>query len=171
MLAQVDRFSRAVHESLDPIATAYTLANEGRRIIGCDRVGVLVKRRGRMRLEAVSGQESIERRATAVQTLETLVRVVAKAGDPLWHPDASRELPPQIEEELEIYIDESHATMIAIIPLERPRPTPVVKAGGVDAVAIAKAEAAPRGAPAPDCCVGGRMVYGNLIRWRATATR
>ncbi|RLS54172.1 MAG: HlyD family efflux transporter periplasmic adaptor subunit [Planctomycetota bacterium] len=149
VLAQVDRFSRAVHESLDPIATAYTLANEGRRIIGCDRVGVLVKRRGRMRLEAVSGQESIERRATAVQTLETLVRVVAKAGDPLWHPDASRELPPQIEEELEIYIDESHATMIAIIPLERPRPTPVVKAGGVDAVAIAKAEAAPRGAPAP----------------------
>jgi hypothetical protein len=148
-LAQVDRFSRAVHETLDPIATAFVLANEARRIIGCDRVSVLVKRRRKMRLEAVSGQESVERRATAVQAIEALVRVVARAGEPLWHPDPGRELPPQIEEELENYIDESHATALAIIPLEKPRPTPVVKPGGVDAVAVAKAEAAPRRAPEP----------------------
>jgi hypothetical protein len=148
-LSQVERFSRAVHESLDPIATAFVLANEARRIIGCDRVSVLVKRRRKLRLEAVSGQESVERRASAVQAIEALVRVVAKAGDPLWHPDPSRELPPQIEEELEHYIDESHATALAVIPLEKPRPTPVVKPGGVDAVAVAKAEAAPRTAPEP----------------------
>ena len=148
-LTQVERFSRAVHESLDPVATAFVLANEARRIIGCDRVSVLVRRRRKMRLEAVSGQESVERRASAVQAIETLVRVVATAGDPLWHPDPARELPPQIEEELEHYIDESHATALAIIPLEKPRPTPVVKPGGVDAVAVAKAEAAPRTAPEP----------------------
>ena len=148
-LVQVDRFSRAVHESLDPVHTAFVLANEARRIIGCDRVSVLVMRRRKMRLEAVSGQESIERRASAVQAIEALVRVVTKAGDPLWHPDTSRELPPQIEEELEHYIDESHATALAILPLEKPRPTPVVKSGGVDAVAVAKAEAAPNVAPEP----------------------
>jgi biotin carboxyl carrier protein len=148
-LVQVDRFSRAVHESLDPVATAFVLANEARRIIGCDRVSVLVKRGRKLRLEAVSGQESIERRASAVQAIQELVRVVAKAGDPLWHPEAGRELPPQIEEELEAYIDESHATALAIIPLEKPRPTPVVKPGGVDAVAVAKAEAAPKVAPRP----------------------
>ena len=148
-LAQVDRFSRAVHETLDPIATAFVLANEARRIIGCDRVSVLVRRRRKLRLEAVSGQESVERRASAVQAIEALVHVVAKAGEPLWHPDPSRELPPQIEEELEHYIDESHATALAILPLEKPRPTPVVKPGGVDAVAVAKAEAAPREAPEP----------------------
>jgi len=148
-LVQVDRFSRAVHESLDPVATAYVLANEARRIIGCDRVSVLVKRGRKLRLEAVSGQESIERRASAVQAIQELVRVVAKAGDPLWHPEAGRELPPQIEEELEAYVDESHATALAIIPLEKPRPTPVVKPGGVDAVAVAKAEAAPKVAPRP----------------------
>jgi hypothetical protein len=148
-LSQVERFSRAVHESLDPIATAFVLANEARRIIGCDRVSVLVKRRRTLRLEAVSGQESVERRASAVQAIESLVRVVARAGEPLWHPDPARELPPQIEEELEHYIDESHATALAIIPLEKPRPTPVVKPGGVDAVAVAKAEAAPRTVPEP----------------------
>lgn len=148
-LVQVDRFSRAVHETLDPVATAFVLANEARRIIGCDRVSVLVKRGRKLRLEAVSGQESIERRASAVQAVEALVRVVAKAGDPLWHPDPATELPPQIEEELEVYVDESHATALAIIPLERPKPTPVVQTGGVDAVAVAKAEAAPKVAPEP----------------------
>jgi multidrug resistance efflux pump len=148
-LTQVERFSRAVHESLDPVATAYVLANEARRIIGCDRVSVLVRRRRKLRLEAVSGQESVERRASAVQAIESLVRVVATAGDPLWHPDPSRELPPQIEEELEHYIDESHATALAIIPLEKPKPTPVVKPGGVDAVAVAKAESLPQTVPEP----------------------
>jgi len=148
-LEQVDRFSRALHESLNPIATAFVLANEARRIIGCDRVSVLVKKGRKLRLEAVSGQESIERRATAVRAIESLARVVARARDPLWHPDAQRELPPQIEEELENYIDESHATAMAIIPLEKPRPTPIVKPGGVDAVAVAKAEAPPKEAPDP----------------------
>ena len=141
-LTQVDRFSRAVHESLDPVATAFVLANEARRIVGCDRVSVLVRRGRRLRLEAVSGQESVERRATIVQAIEALSRVVARAREPLWHPDPGRELPPQIEEELEHYIDESHATALAVIPLARPKPTPVVKPGGVDAVAVAKAEAA-----------------------------
>jgi len=148
-LSQVERFSRAVHESLDPIATAFVLANEARRIIGCDRVSVLVRRRRQLRLEAVSGQESVERRASAVQAIEALVGVVAKAGEALWHPDPSRELPPQIEEELEHYIDESHATALAIIPLEKPRPTPVVKPGGNDATAVARAEAAPAEVPEP----------------------
>ena len=148
-LAQVERFSRAVHESLDPVATAFVMANEARRIIGCDRVSVLVRRRGKLRLEAVSGQESVERRASAVQAIEGLTRVVAKAGDPLWHPDATAEVLPQIEQELENYIDESHATAIAIIPLEKPRPTMVIKPGGVDAVAVAKAEAAPATTPEP----------------------
>jgi multidrug efflux pump subunit AcrA (membrane-fusion protein)/GAF domain-containing protein len=148
-LEQVDRFSRAVHESLEPVACAFVLANEARRIIGCDRVSVLVRRGRTLRLEAVSGQESIERRASAVQSIESLARVVARARDPLWHPDPEQELPPQIEEELEGYLDESHATALAILPLEKPKPTPVVKPGGVDAVAVAKAEAPERLAAEP----------------------
>jgi len=161
-LTQVERFSRVVHESLDPVATAFVLANEARRIIGCDRVSVLVRRRRKLRLEAVSGQESVERRASAVQAIEALVRVVTTAGDPLWHPDSARELPPQIEEELEHYIDESHATALAIIPLEKPKPTPVVKPGGNDAVAVARAEAGPGVVPEP---------IGALVaEWFSTST-
>ena len=164
-LVQVDRFSRQVHESLDPVATAFTLANEARRIIGCDRVSVLVRRGRRLRLEAVSGQESVERRATAVQAIEALARVVARARDALWHPDPGRELPPQIEEELEHYIDESHASGLAILPLVRPRKTPVVKPGGVDAVAVAKAEAAP-----PADVAAGEPIGVLVAEWFTSST-
>ena len=37
---QLDQFTRAVHENLDPRRTAYTVVNEGRRLIECDRVSL-----------------------------------------------------------------------------------------------------------------------------------
>ncbi len=38
--SRLEDFTRAVHASLEPIETAYTIANEGRRLIECDRVSV-----------------------------------------------------------------------------------------------------------------------------------
>ena len=38
MWTQLEQFTRLVHQGLDPRATAYTIANEGRRLIECDRV-------------------------------------------------------------------------------------------------------------------------------------
>jgi hypothetical protein len=52
---------QAAHETLEPAAAAFVLANEARRIIGCDRVSVLLKRGRTLRLEAVSDQKSIDR--------------------------------------------------------------------------------------------------------------
>ena len=52
--------------------TAFTVANEGRRLIGCDRVSVLVRRGTRCRLVAVSGVATVNRRANAVRALERL---------------------------------------------------------------------------------------------------
>ena len=41
---QFDQFTRAVHGRLDVRHVAYTLANEGRAIIGCDRASVAIVR-------------------------------------------------------------------------------------------------------------------------------
>ena len=43
MWTQLEMFTRLVHEGLDPKQTAYTIANEGRRLIGCDRVTVALR--------------------------------------------------------------------------------------------------------------------------------
>ncbi len=43
---RAQEFASVVHESLDVGETAFALANEGRRLIGCERVSVTVLRRG-----------------------------------------------------------------------------------------------------------------------------
>src|SRR5205085_2572178 len=57
---QLEHFTRLAHGSLDPRATAYTLSNEGRRLIECDRVSLAIKKGNRCRIEAVSGQETFD---------------------------------------------------------------------------------------------------------------
>ena len=47
---QVERFSVRVHQYWEPTDTAYELANEGRRLIGCDRLTVLVRDGGGWRI-------------------------------------------------------------------------------------------------------------------------
>ncbi|MDY0171219.1 MAG: hemolysin D, partial [Thermoguttaceae bacterium] len=54
---KLEDFTRAVYASLDSRATAYTIANEGRRLIECDRLSVALRRGNRCRIEAISGQD------------------------------------------------------------------------------------------------------------------
>ncbi len=118
---QADSFARASHESLDLGETAYIVANEGRRLIGCDRVSVAIKRGGKCRVQAISGQDTIENRSNIVSALNKLATRVVLAGEPLWHDGTTEDLPPQIEEALEDYVDQSYGRNIAVLPLRRPR--------------------------------------------------
>jgi biotin carboxyl carrier protein len=121
MWSQLEQFTRLVHESLDPRHTAYTIANEGRRLIGCDRVSVALKRGNRCRIEAISGQELLDNRSNTVTLLGKLSTVVVAGGEDLWYNGDTSNLPPQIEESVETYADEAHSKMVAVLPLERPR--------------------------------------------------
>lgn len=117
---QADSFARATHESLDLKETAYIVANEGRRLIGCDRVSVAMKKGRKCRVIAVSGQDSIESRSNIISKLDQLATRVVAAGEPLWHDGTEVDLPPQIEEALEDYVDESYGRHIAVLPLREP---------------------------------------------------
>jgi len=118
---QADSFARASHESLDLAETAYIVANEGRRLIGCDRVSVAIKRGGKCRVQAISGQDTIENRSNIVAALNKLATRVVAAGEPLWHDGTTEDLPPQIEEALEDYVDQSYGRSIAVLPLRQPK--------------------------------------------------
>ncbi len=117
---QADSFARATHESLDLKETAYIVANEGRRLIGCDRVSVAIKKGRKCKVQAISGQDTIENRSNIVTALNNLSTRVVAAGEPLWHDGATEDLPPQIEEALEDYVDESYGRNIAVLPLREP---------------------------------------------------
>jgi multidrug efflux pump subunit AcrA (membrane-fusion protein) len=117
---QADSFARAAHESLDIKETAYIVANEGRRLVGCDRVSVAIKRGNKCRVMAISGQDTIENRSNIVSALNTLATRVVAAGEPLWHDGTTEDLPPQIEDALEEYVDLSYGRNIAVLPLREP---------------------------------------------------
>ncbi|EMI20585.1 Biotin/lipoyl attachment domain protein [Rhodopirellula maiorica SM1] len=118
---QADAFARASHESLDLMETAHIVANEGRRLIGCDRVSVAIKKGRKCTVKAISGQDTIENRSNIVASLNQLATRVVAAGEPLWHDGSTEDLPPQIEEALEDYVDQSYGRSIAVLPLREPQ--------------------------------------------------
>ena len=78
---QLEDFTRAVHASLDPRETAYTIANEGRRLIECDRVSVAIRRGKKCKIEAISGQDLFDKRSNTVRLLNKLATAVVRSGD------------------------------------------------------------------------------------------
>ena len=117
MWQQVEQFMRLIHQGLDTKETVFTLANEGRRLLDCDRVSVAMGKGRSCRIKAVSGLDSIERRAEQVKKLGGLSAAVIRAGQPLWYTGDNEDLPPQIEKKLHAYVDKSHTKMLAIVPL------------------------------------------------------
>ena len=120
--AQADHFSRLVHNQLDLGETCYTAVNEGRRLIGCDRVCICIKRGRKCNVMAISGQDTIESRSNIVQALNQLATKVSATGEPLWYEGEKEDLPPQIEDALDDYVEESYAKAVAVLPLRRPDP-------------------------------------------------
>jgi multidrug efflux pump subunit AcrA (membrane-fusion protein) len=134
--AQADQFSRQVHESLDVRETCYTIVNEGRRLLGCDRVTVAILRQGSCQVEAVSGQDTIDTRSNVVTLLSKLATRVVKSGEPLWYGGSTEDLPPQIEEAIEDYVDQSYTKSLAVIPLREPKQIENQSAGTGGQVAV-----------------------------------
>lgn len=117
---QLEEFSRSVHASLEPRATAYTIANEGRRLIECDRVSVAIRRGHRCLIEAVSGQDLVDKRSNTVRLLGELATAVVASEEPMWYTGDTSNMAPQVEDAVQAYVDESHSKTVAVIPLRRP---------------------------------------------------
>jgi multidrug efflux pump subunit AcrA (membrane-fusion protein) len=118
--SQLEQFTRQVHRSLDPRLTAYTIANEGRRLLECDRVSVGIVRQRKCKIEAVSGQDTLDKRSNVVTLLGKLASAVTATGEAVWYTGDASRLAPQVEEAVQAYIDESHSKVVGIIPLRRP---------------------------------------------------
>lgn len=126
--ARADEFARIVHESLDLRDTCFTSVNEARRLIGCDRVAVAIKKGPSCKVEAVSGQDTLENRANIVTALNKLATRVIATGETLWFEGDTEDLPPQVEDALEEYVEESYAKSIIVMPLRKPdRPRELAK--------------------------------------------
>ena len=117
---QLEDFTGLVHASLDPRQTAYMIANEGRRLIECDRVSVAIRHGRKCRIEAVSGQDLFDKRSNTVRLLGELATKVVDTRDPIWYTGDTSDMAPQVEEAVQEYVDDSHSKTVAVLPLNRP---------------------------------------------------
>lgn len=119
---QLESFTAQVHDHLNSRETAYTIANEGRRLIGCDRVTVVLRKGSSYTVEAISGQDTFDKRSNVVRLLRNLSRVVCRSGEDLWYAGDTSDLAPQVEKAVNDYVDESQTKQLAVLPLREADP-------------------------------------------------
>lgn len=117
---QLEGFTHQIHGSLDLKETAYAVANDGKRLVGCDRLSVAMKIGGRVMVEAVSGQEVVEQRANLIRELTRLCKAVIRSGDDLVYTGNTEGFAPDIRDALELYVDESGSKAVIVTLLHKP---------------------------------------------------
>lgn len=115
--ARFEAFSHRVHSKVDLRETAFTIVNESRSVIGCERVSLAEVRGKHCRILAVSGVDTLNSRANSIRCLNALVAAAVATNEPFWYAGQAGEIAPQVEAPLQAYLDESPARLLAIVPL------------------------------------------------------
>ncbi len=118
---QLEGFTHQIHGSLDLKETAYAMANDGKRLVGCDRLSVASKVGGRVIVEAVSGQEVVEQQASLIRELTRLCKVVVRSGEDLVCTGNTEGFAPDIRDALGLYVGESRAEAVIVPCCTSPR--------------------------------------------------
>jgi hypothetical protein len=119
---QLDAFARRAHGSLDPTEVAYRVANEGRQLVGGDRLSVALRPGRRAVVEAVSGVELVDRRSNLSRRMRRLCDRVLDWGEKLVYrgtPDET--LPPAVLRDLDAYLEVSHSKVLVLLPVRDER--------------------------------------------------
>ncbi len=119
---QLESFYSQIHSSLDITTVSYQVANEGRRLIACDRLSVATRDGKTAKIEAVSGADVVEKRATQIKLMRKLAESVFKWDEKLVYRGVKDDgLPPDVYEALDHYLGESAAKLLVVQPLRDPR--------------------------------------------------
>jgi hypothetical protein len=120
---QLENFSRVIHGSLNPTEVAFIVANEGRRLVECDRLSVAIRRGGeKTRIEACSGTDVVEHRSNLIRCMKNLTHEVMEWGEKLvFAGEKDDTLPPKVLKALDEYLQESPCRLLVIKPLRDER--------------------------------------------------
>ncbi len=125
---QLEAFTQKIHASLNPTEVAYLVANEGRRLVECDRISVAVREGKKAKVTAISGADVVEKRSNLVQLMRALFEKVIEWGDKLVYMGTKDEgLPPAVLKALDAYLGESNSKLLVVLPLKDERDTDTKK--------------------------------------------
>lgn len=114
---ECDQFVLRIHAALDLPATMGEIVQGTRRLVGCDRVTLAVRSGREWRIEMVSGLETVDRRSTVINALERFLNTVARTGESFEWAGAATELPGEVAEPLNAYLDLAHPRTLVCWPL------------------------------------------------------
>ncbi len=117
-----EQFVLQLHKSLDVKEVAFTAANDGRLLIGCDRVSVAVLDGRKTVIRAVSGQDSVNHRANLVRKMTKLASHVIRTNEKMEYTGKVDHLAPKVERALADFVQESGSRMVTVIPVFKPDP-------------------------------------------------
>ena len=115
-LASLEAFLLRVYGAWTVGDVARELAEEGRRLVNCDRLSVLIRSGRTWHVAAISGVDTPSHRSAAVRGMERLVRVVATTGDVLIVQDGPAELSPQVQQAVDDYLDGAPSRQLIVAP-------------------------------------------------------
>jgi hypothetical protein len=120
---QVETFARLIHGTLNPTEVAYHVANEGRKLIECDRLCVGIRHaRHKVTVESVSGADVVEKASTHVRRLRKLMEAVLHWGETLtFRGTKDAGLPPDVSHALDEYLNESQPKLLVVQPIRDER--------------------------------------------------
>jgi multidrug efflux pump subunit AcrA (membrane-fusion protein) len=121
---QLETFTHAIHGSLELKEASFAVVNDGKRLVGCDRLSVALKVGGRTMVEAVSGQEVVEQRANLIRELTKLCKAVIRSGEDLVYTGNTEGFAPDLRDCLESYVDESGSKAVIVTLLHKPETDP-----------------------------------------------
>lgn len=119
---EFEQFVLQLHKTLDFKDVAFTAANDGRLLVGCDRLSVAVLDGKKAVIRAISGQESVNQRANLVRKMTDLAQDVIASKENLIYTGKIDQLPPKIEKSLGDFVQESGSRMVFVIPVFEPDP-------------------------------------------------
>lgn len=111
-----EQFSLRLQRSLDEQEVADAAASDGRNLVEVDRMSVVVRKGRSVVVRAVSGQSSVNPRSNLITAMTKLASRVIEMGETLIYTGKVEGLPPQIEEPLASFVQESGARLVMLIP-------------------------------------------------------
>jgi hypothetical protein len=108
---------RRIYATLDPIEVAVRAVNEGRTLIGCDRVTIALGLPRRPFVAATTGVSRVNQRSALVRSMIRLAAAVAATGESLTFVGQRSDFPPQVEALISDFVVCSGAHSVHVVPL------------------------------------------------------
>ena len=119
---QLNRLALELHRDLCVSRVALTAVNEGRSLLGYDRLSLAARGGRRTELLAVSGQERVVTRSNLVRAMTDLAAALIEVDKPFRCDGDVEILPPPLREAVLEYMKESGARSVEAFPLRQTGP-------------------------------------------------